>query len=105
MATIAELEATVAEKEAAYYAAAEKLAPLRTVQAEQEYILNARRVAEVLCAEAGVLMKGPAVIQQARESFAELKELARDVYDEALKELTRARVALWHAQAAAEEAA
>jgi hypothetical protein len=101
MATIAELEATVAEKEAAYYAAAEKLAPLRTVQAEQDYVQNHYRAALSLARAQGVLLNGPATFQQARESYRELVEMAREVYDEALKDLTRARVALWHADAAA----
>lgn len=105
MATIEELEATVAEKKAAYDDAAAKFGKLRTVQAEQEYVDNYYRAALALSQEQGVWLQGPKAYSAARESFSELKELARDVYNEALKELTAARVALWHAQAAAEDAA
>ena len=96
-ATITDLEALVAEKEAAYKAAAERLAPLRTVQAEQEYVNSHYAACLAVARSQGVLLNGPATFQAARESYRELVDMAREVYDEALKELTRARVALWHA--------
>lgn len=99
MTTLATLEATVAEKLAAFEEAAARLAPYRTVEGERDYVNDHYRACLAVAREAGVLLNGPATYAAARESWAELRDMAKEIYKEALQELTNARVALWSYEA------
>lgn len=97
MTGIATLEATVEAKKSAYDEAAAHYAAKRSVQAEEEYVQAHYRAALSVAEAQGVLLNGPATFAQARESYRELMEGLREIYDAALKDLTAARVALWQA--------